>query len=1013
MTKLLIRYRYLVIVVSIAIGLGGLAMLPQMKTDPDIRNYIPSEMESRINTDNIEQEFGLQDMIMIVYKDSCILTQSNLRRIKETERQLADLKSIDNTISLFNIRRIYGEQGMMIVDPAVKKFPENDEENEILKEQLKNNPLAMGTVVSEDFKMSAIAATISQETDENIILSEIDSVISANPGSAEVYFGGLPYIRQAIMKDVRRDALILVPLALFIMLGFLWLAFREWRGMVLPFTIVVLSIAFAMGLAPLLGWKLSILSLLVPIMLIAVANDYGIHMIAKYQELVSFNHDDSNESIVSAMVRKLRLPVIFTGLTTIAGILGLLAHSIIPARHVGVLASAGIALAVLLTLFFLPAWLSLLPKSKPLVGGDKVSGSLLDRSLARLSRLVTSRPRRVLMVSTILTLIFAIGISFIRVDGNQENFFPSKHPVKQASIIINKNFGGSQSISVMMEGDIKDPALLRTMDNWTGEIKTMEGVGDSYSIATVLKEMTKALYDENERGYDRIPDTRQAVAQILEIYNMSGDPEDFDRLVDFDYTKAHLMVRFENPATDVVRDAVNKIYSLADRDNIDVTVGGYAYIMLQFSEKILTGQINSLILAILIVLVLLTIIFRSFKGGLISTIPILASVIFLLGFMGITGITLNPATALLSSIMIGVGVDYTIHFLWRYKSELVFSDHREAIIKTLTTTGRGIVYNALSVIVGFSVLVFSGFTSIRFFGYLVLISIGVCLISALFVIPSILLVFKPSFVEYKSNIKKHIRRKHMKRAIILILLLTLPFILMAQGTAGEIMDKSRNAMKVESFEAIASLNITDSKGRVRERSNVTASKSYDDGTEKRLIKFLSPADVEGTTMLIYDYDQGQDDMWIYLPALKRTRRIVSSEKGKSFMGSEFTNADMSSPPTEDFDHTIIDESDNYYVIESKPVDRDKEDEYGYSRKISTIKKNNYVVSKMDFYDSYNELFKTIRIKDVREISGEKFIISHMTAENFSNARSSEIVMSEIRTGTQIRDELFGVTNLGR
>ncbi len=1013
MTKLLIKYRYLVIVVSIAIGLGGLAMLQQMKTDPDIRNYIPSEMESRINTDNIEQEFGLQDMIMIVYKDSCILTQSNLRRIKETERQLADLKSIDNTISLFNIRRIYGEQGMMIVDPAVKRFPENDEEIEILKEQLKNNPLVMGTVVSEDFKMSAIAATISQETDENIILSEIDSVINANPGSAEVYFGGLPYIRQAIMKDVRRDGLILVPLALFIMLGFLWLAFREWRGMVLPFTIVVLSIAFAMGLAPLLGWKLSILSLLVPIMLIAVANDYGIHMIAKYQELVSFNHDDSNESIVSAMVRKLRLPVIFTGLTTIAGILGLLAHSIIPARHVGVLASAGIALAVLLTLFFLPAWLSLLPKSKPLVGGDKVSGSLLDRSLARLSRLVTSRPRRVLMVSTILTLIFAIGISFIRVDGNQENFFPSKHPVKQASIIINKNFGGSQSISVMMEGDIKDPALLRTMDNWTGEIKTMEGVGDSYSIATVLKEMTKALYDENERGYDRIPDTRQAVAQILEIYNMSGDPEDFDRLVDFDYTKAHLMVRFENPATDVVRDAVNKIYSLADRDNIDVTIGGYAYIMLQFSEKILTGQINSLILAILIVLVLLTIIFRSFKGGLISTIPILASVIFLLGFMGITGITLNPATALLSSIMIGVGVDYTIHFLWRYKSELVFSDHREAIIKTLTTTGRGIVYNALSVIVGFSVLVFSGFTSIRFFGYLVLISIGVCLISALFVIPSILLVFKPSFVEYKSNIKKHIRRKHMKRAIILILLLTLPFILMAQGTAGEIMDKSRNAMKVESFEAIASLNITDSKGRVRERSNVTASKSYDDGTEKRLIKFLSPADVEGTTMLIYDYDQGQDDMWIYLPALKRTRRIVSSEKGKSFMGSEFTNADMSSPPTEDFDHTIIDESDNYYVIESKPVDRDKEDEYGYSRKISTIKKNNYVVSKMDFYDSYNELFKTILIKDVREISGEKFIISHMTVENFSNARSSEIVMSEIRTGTQIRDELFDVTSLGR
>jgi len=1009
------KYRYLVIILSVAICLGGLAMLPQMRTDPDIRNYIPPEMESSINTDRIEEEFGLQDMLMIVFRDSCILTPENLRRIRKTDRQIEDLRSVDNTISLFNTRRIYGDRGMMIVDPAISRFPESNKDIEIIKNQLRDNPLAMGIVVSDDFTMSAIAATISKDTDENIILAEIDSVISANPGSAEVYFGGLPYIRQAIKKDVRRDGLTLVPIALIIMLGFLWLAFREWKGMVLPFTIVVISIAFAMGLVPLLGWKLSILSLIIPIMLIAVANDYGIHMIAKYQELVSENNTDSNDTIVGNMVRKLRLPVIFTGLTTIAGILGLLAHAIIPARQVGILASAGIALAVLLSLFFLPAWLSLLPKSKPLVGGDKISNSLLDRSLARLSHIVTERPKRVIIISAVLTLLFAGGILFIKVDGNQENFFPSKHPVKQASMLINKHFGGSQAISVMIEGDIKDPALLKTMNSWTEEIKSMDGVGNSYSIATVLREMTKALYNENEAGYDRIPDSRQAVAQILEIYNMSGDPDDFDRLVAFDYSKAHLMVRFEDPATELIRKAVKRINAMAENDNIDVMIGGYAYIMLQFSDKILMGQVNSLIFAVIVVLVLLTIILRSFKGGLISTIPILASVIFLLGFMGISGIALDPATALLSSIMIGVGIDYVIHFLWRYKSELVFLNHSEAVIKTLRTTGRGIVYNALSVMAGFSVLVFSGFTSIRFFGYLVLISIGVCLVSALFVVPSILLVFKPSFVEYKSNNKNHtMRKKNFKRAIVVSLLLITSLAIMAQtDKAREIMDKSRNVMKVESFEAVALLNIVDSKGRVRERSNITASKSYEDGTEKRLIRFLSPADVEGTTILIYDYDRGQDDMWIYMPALNRTRRIVSSEKGKSFMGSEFTNSDMSSPPTEDFNHSVIDESDKYYIIESKPISRKKEDEYGYSRKISTIDKTSYVVNKMDFYDDYDEHFKTILIKDMEDIGNNKFIISHMTAENFSNGRSSEIFMSDIRMGTQIRDEMFNVSSLGR
>jgi len=1013
MTRLIIRYRLIVILFSVLVGLGGLIMLPRMEVDPDMRNYIPPDMKSSINTGMIEAEFGLQDMIMIVYEDSCILSSSNLERIRNTAGQLEELKSIDNIISLFNTRRIYGDKGMMIVDPAVKRIPASDNDIEVLKKELENNPLATGIVVSDDFTMSAIAATISQDIDEKLTLTNIDSVLNSNPGDAQVYLGGLPYIRDAIMKDVKKDGLRLVPLALLIMLGFLWLAFREWKGMVLPFTVVVLSIIFAMGLAPLLGWKLSIISLIVPIMLIAVANDYGIHMIAKYQELVSESGSGSNDSLVINMVRKLRYPVIITGLTTIAGILGLLAHAIIPARHVGVLAAAGIALAVMLTLFFLPAWLSLLPKSKPLVGGTNISRSLLDRSLSRISYLVVSKPVRILIISSILTLVFAAGILFIKVDGNQENFFPSKHPVKQASMLINKAFGGSQSISVMTEGDIKDPVLLKKMDSWSEELEGMEGIGDSYSIAAVLKEMTKALYDENEAGFDRIPDTRQAVAQILELYNMSGDPDDFERLVDFDYTKAHLMVRFENPETHIVRNALDRVYDMAERDGIDITVGGYAYIMLQFSDKIVSGQVYSLVFAILIVLVLLSVIFRSFKGGLISTIPILASVIFLLGFMGITGITLNPATALLSSIMIGVGIDYTIHLLWRYKSELIFSNPRQAIIKTLTTTGRGIVYNALSVMVGFSVLIFSGFTSIRFFGYLVLISIGVCLISALFVIPSILLVFKPSFINYKVSIKKLNGRKKMKKAVILFLLISLPLIIMGQDKASEIMDRSRDAMKVESFEAVASLKITDSKGRIRERSNITASKSFEDGTEKRLIRFLSPADVKGTTMLIYDYDKGQDDMWIYLPALNRKRRIISSEKSKSFMGSEFTNADMSSPPTEDFTHRIIEDNKDEYIIESIPIDSNKEDEYGYTRKLSFIDKENLVASKMDFYNTFNELFKTIEIKNTTKVSNNKYIISNMTANNFDNGRSSEIIMEDIRTGTSIRDELFDVERLGR
>lgn len=251
----------------------------------------------------------------------------------------------------------------------------------------------------------------------------------------------------------------------------------------------------------------------------------------------------------------------------------------------------------------------------------------------------------------------------------------------------------------------------------------------------------------------------------------------------------------------------------------------------------------------------------------------------------------------------------------------------------------------------------------------------------------------------------------MKKAVIFSLFVLVTLGLNAQDSSSDIMNKSRQTMKVGTFEAVASLTITDSKGRTRERINITASKSFNDGTEKRLIRFLSPAEVKGTSILIFDYDKGRDDMWIYLPALKRTRRIVSSDKGKSFMGSEFTNADMSSPPVEDFSHKILSSSEGEWLIESKPIDLDKEDEYGYSRKLSYISKENMLVRKMEFYNFDNELYKTIEIKDFLKVSDNRYIIKHMIANNIIKNRSSEIILTDIRTGTEIRDELFTLANL--
>jgi predicted RND superfamily exporter protein len=351
----------------------------------------------------------------------------------------------------------------------------------------------------------------------------------------------------------------------------------------------------------------------------------------------------------------------------------------------------------------------------------------------------------------------------LRIDTNQENYFPKDHPIRKASNIINSSFGGSQTISVMISGDIKSPETMKKIDDLTSQLIDHEGVGSVFSISRVVREMTRAIYNKDEQGYDRIPESREGIAQLFELYNMSGDQGDFDQLMNTDNTRAHMLIKMSDSDNSIITRVKDLIDSQLRGTDAEVTVGGYAIIMADFAESIIRGQILSLLFAVITVFLLLTIIFRSVRGGLIGTIPLSGSILIVFGFMGYTGIALDAATALLSSIMIGVGVDFTIQYIWSYNSHLVSGlNYAEATRKALGTMGRSIFINAFTVMAGFSALMLSGFTSIRFFGYLVFISIGSCLIGAVIVIPAFLVKFRPGFIEKDLTRKKRI--KHEKES---------------------------------------------------------------------------------------------------------------------------------------------------------------------------------------------------------------------------------------------------------
>lgn len=232
-----------------------------------------------------------------------------------------------------------------------------------------------------------------------------------------------------------------------------------------------------------------------------------------------------------------------------------------------------------------------------------------------------------------------------------------------------------------------------------------------------------------------------------------------------------------------------------------------------------------------------------------------------------------------------------------------------------------------------------------------------------------------------------------------------------QPDASSIMSKSRDLSLTGSMSADVTLLIKEKNGSERRREVAMFSKTYQD-VEKRFIKFIAPPDIKGTAMLIVDNKNTPDDMWIYLPALKRTRRISTTEKGKSFMSSEFSNSDMSSPAVTDFNNSHLDGSgkDGTWIIESKPASPEKAKEYGFERKVSYVD-NNYHVTKMEFYDSQNRLFKVINVNSTFPLKDGKFMIDNMTAENLLSGRKSEIIMKNIKEGAAVDDAVFTIQNL--
>ncbi|MDD3892379.1 MAG: MMPL family transporter [Bacteroidales bacterium] len=746
--KFITRYRKWIIILPVIVTLLMLLPLSKAKINPDLMDYLPDGIEANINNERLEEVFGKFEPILIIFKSDDVLSSKTLDRVYQINNELKYSELVDDVMSLFETKYIRGDEGSMLVDPAVSYIPETDDERELLRQELKANPLAYELFVSDDFKYTSIILNANEGVSDEEIFAFIENTLSEYPGSEPVYLNGLPYLRHEVQAKATRDIAILMPLGLIVMLIFLYFSFKERRGVLLPFMVVIMSIVLAMGLMPILGYELSLVAVLIPIMMIAIANNYGVHIVARYQELNAKNPDWTMVQIVTESLKQLSKPILLTGITTIIGVMGLVVHIMLPAKQMGIVTSVAIGFALALSLLFIPAIMIKMKKGKPLKVYTTGKKSIIDTMLKWSAKVAINTPRRVIYVFVSFMIIVGLGISRLEVSVNLEKMMPKKHSLRMSTDIANAKFGGTKNINVLFEGEIMDPEVMQAMDRFETQLVEVDGVGSVTSLAKVIRIISRSLNDSDSEFYDKIPDSRQAIAQYIEFYSMSGDPEDFEKLVDFDYTKAVLTVQFS--ATNI--DALNRIEA-SIRDLVDETpsatlVAGQCLVEKEMANTIVKGQIYSLIFALVAIAILLWIIFRAFSAGLMGSIPLMVTLICNFGLMGWFGLQLDIGNSLLSSIAIGIGVDYTIHLFWRLKYELSLGrNYAEAVQNTLVTTGRGIAINAFSVIIGFAVLFFSGMMILKTFAFLIIFSLFLCLVCALILVPAITVLTEPKFLQ--------------------------------------------------------------------------------------------------------------------------------------------------------------------------------------------------------------------------------------------------------------------------
>lgn len=749
----ILRFRFFILFTILLLLAAAVYGIFQLRADFSFEMIFLSEDEEKTFFDEFKERFeeSSRDVIVLIQGED-IFEKEGLEHVLELTEILENTDGIEKVVTVLNAPSIQGTDEGLLIEPLAEELPEDPAAIEVLRKKALENRIFRRMFISEKGTTLALLARLAQDIQTE---KEKRPVIEAVQNAAllvmedrfSVHFSGIPAIQKEYTDQGLHDTRIFMLLSAAVVCFFLYVTFRSFAGLYLPQAAVLTSVALLLGLMSLCHEKINLINNVIPSLLLVYGIADSIHLIHRYYEELGKGLAKKEALLVT--IRHMALACFMTSVTTAVGFFSLITASIHIIRTFGLFAGIGILLAYLITVLLLPILLSLHPP--PTMKGNIWKGrGAIEAVLKRMGRLNEKHPKLLLGSGIALFLVSIFFATRVNIESYILEELTEENPIVQSNHVMEAEMMGvfpyDIQVAVGEEEGALEPDFLVRVDRLESFVSSQPWIRKTLSVVDILKEMNQAMHSGDPAFY-RVPETRELVAQYLLLYGMSGNQEDLDVLLTQDGSYVRLSCQGVDMGThnyfELKRLTEEKAAELFEPP-VSVHVTGRSLLAQRALNNVIRDMLVSIFTAFGVICITVSLLYRSLKVGIISMVPNVIPLVFTLGMMGLFGMTLRTSTVVIFAISLGIAVDDTIHYITRFREELVRTgDYTISMYNTLRSAGRAIVLTTFIMIAGFLVLRVSEFKATQDFGLLASLTIAMALVGSLVFLPAALNLIKP------------------------------------------------------------------------------------------------------------------------------------------------------------------------------------------------------------------------------------------------------------------------------